>query len=98
VESGETYASAARRRVSEELGIRPRLRRVDKFAYTACWRDDGENEICAIFTARAEKISPDPQEIDALKFERRPKGRLTPWLKIALMRISFSGAGRARLP
>src|ERR1043166_1441934 len=32
---GETYASAARRRVFEELGVRPRLRRGDKFADTA---------------------------------------------------------------
>jgi isopentenyl-diphosphate delta-isomerase len=98
VESGETYASAARRRVSEEIAICPRLRRVDKFAYTARWQGNGENEICAIFTARAEKVSPDPREIDALKFERKPKGRLTPWLKIALTRLSSSGAGRAGLP
>ena len=86
VEAGETYASAARRRVFEELGVRPRLRRTDKFAYTARWRGDGENEICAIFTGRAGAVAPDPREIDAIKFARRPKGKLTPWLKIALER------------
>jgi isopentenyl-diphosphate delta-isomerase len=53
VEEGETYASAARRRVFEEIGIRPRLKRIDLFPYTARWKGNGENELCAIFVARA---------------------------------------------
>ncbi len=84
VEKGETYASGARRRVFEELGIRPRLRRTGLFAYTARWRGDGENEFCAVFTARADRVKPCSREIDALKSAKVPKGRLTPWLKIAL--------------
>jgi isopentenyl-diphosphate delta-isomerase len=83
---GETYASAARRRVFEELGVRPRLRRVDKFAYTARWKKDGENELCAVFVGPAGDVRPAPKEIDAIKFIRSPKGRLVPWLKIALER------------
>ncbi len=86
VEEGETYASAARRRVFEETGIRPRLRRTDKFAYTARWKGDGENEMCAIFTATADELRPDPKEIDRCKCEKRPRGRITPWLRIALER------------
>lgn len=86
VEKGETYASAVRRRVFEELGIRPRLRRVDSFAYTARYGRDGENEICAIFTGRAARVKPAPEEIDAWKFVKRPGRKLTPWLRIALNR------------
>jgi isopentenyl-diphosphate delta-isomerase len=87
VEPGETYASAARRRVFEELGVRPRLRRLDKFAYTARYGKDSENEICATFLGRAERVSPAPREIDALRFAAAPRGpRLTPWLRIALRR------------
>jgi isopentenyl-diphosphate delta-isomerase len=86
VEAGETYASAARRRVREEIGVRPRLRRTDLFAYTARWKGDGENELCAVFVGRASEVRPHPKEIDALKWSKRPAGRLTPWLRIALRR------------
>jgi len=86
VEAGETYASAARRRVFEEAGVRPRLRRTDTFAYTARWRKDGENEVCAVFTGRVAKVFPHPGEIDAVKWMKSPKGRLVPWLSIALKR------------
>jgi len=86
VEVGETYASAARRRVFEELGVRTRLTRTDLFAYTARWKQDGENEICAVFTGKVGEVKPHPREIDAIKFEKRPRGRLVPWLKIALER------------
>ena len=84
--AGETYASAARRRVFEELGVRPRLRRTDKFPYTARWKGDGENEICAVFVGRVGEVKPHPGEIEAVKFERRPRGKLVPWLRIALAR------------
>lgn len=86
VEEGETYARAARRRVFEEMGVRPRLREVDRFAYTARYRGDGENEICAVFVGRAERVRPNPREVDAWTFSARPSGRLTPWLRIALRR------------
>ena len=86
VEEGETYASAARRRVHEEMGVRPRLHRTDTFPYTARWKGDGENEICAVFSGRVEKVVPHPKEIDALKWTSSPKGKLVPWLKIALKR------------
>ena len=86
VEVGETYASAARRRVFEEMGVRPRLRKIDTFSYTARWKKNSENEICAILTGRCEEVTPDPREADALKWMARPKGKLTPWLKIALQR------------
>jgi len=86
VEAGETYAGAARRRVFEEMRVRPRLRRVDTFAYTARYRGDGENEICAVFAATVTSVRPNPREVDAWKFVRRPGGRLVPWLRIALRR------------
>jgi isopentenyl-diphosphate delta-isomerase len=86
VEEGETYASAARRRVFEEVGVRPRLKRTDKFPYTARWKEDGENEVCAIFTGRVRAVHPHPKEIDAIRWARVPKGRLVPWLRIALKR------------
>jgi isopentenyl-diphosphate delta-isomerase len=86
VEVGETYLSAARRRVFEEIGIRPRLRRTDKFAYTAPYGKDGENEVCAIFVGTSDLVSPDAREIDAVKWSKAPRGRLTPWLRIALER------------
>ena len=86
VEVGETYASAARRRVLEEMRVRPRLARTDKFPYTARWKKDGENEICAIFVGTADRLKPHPKEIDAVKWTRSPRGRLTPWLRIALRR------------
>ena len=92
VEEGETYASAARRRVFEEAGIRPRLKRVDLFAYTARWGENGENELCAIFVARAERVKPHPKEIDALRWTSKPAGRLTPWLRIALRRGALKKA------
>ena len=90
VEKGETYASAARRRVFEEIGVRPRLRRTDVFTYEARYEGDGENEMCAIFVGKASRVNADPREIDALKFVRRPSGRLTPWLRIALKRLGRS--------
>ncbi len=86
VEAGETYASAARRRLFEEMGVRPRLRRVDTFQYTARWKRDGENEVCAVFAGTASRVAPNPREVDAWKFVKSPKGRLTPWLRIALLR------------
>ena len=86
VEEGETYASAARRRVFEEVGVRPRLRRTDKFAYTARWKKDGENEICAVLVGRVAEVKPHPREIDAVKLAKRPAGKLVPWLRIALRR------------
>ena len=52
----------------------------------ARWKKNGENEICAILTGRCEEVTPDPRETDALKWMARPKGKLKPWLKIALQR------------
>jgi isopentenyl-diphosphate delta-isomerase len=95
VEVGETYARAARRRVFEELGVRPRLRRTDKFSYRARWGKDGENEICAIFAGQVAQVHPNPKEIDRLRFAARPGGRrLVPWLKIALDRGSAGTPSR----
>lgn len=94
VEEGETYASAARRRVFEEIGIRPRLKRIDIFPYTARWKGNGENELCAIFVGKAEEVEADPVEIDALRWTKDPRGRLTPWLRIALLRGAME-RGRA---
>jgi isopentenyl-diphosphate delta-isomerase len=86
VEAGETYARAARRRVWEEMGVRPRLRRTDLFPYTARWKGDGENEICAIFEGQVEDVTPHPKEVDLLRWTKAPHGRLVPWLRIALRR------------
>lgn len=89
---GETYASAARRRLREELGVTAKLRRVDLFRYFARYGTrHAENEVCAIYAAIVDpdRIRPHPKEIRALKWtdpaNLREK-KLVPWLKIALRR------------
>ena len=88
VEKGESYASAARRRVFEEIGVRPRLRQTDVFTYEASYKGDGENEMCAIFVGTASTVYADPREIDRMKWDRKPLAlrKLAPWLRIALRR------------
>ena len=88
VEKGETYLSAARRRTYEEIGIRPPLRRTDVFTYEASWEKNGENEMCAIFVAKASTVFADPREIDRMKWVKKPldSRKLVPWLRITLER------------
>ena len=88
VEKGETYASAARRRVYEEIGVRPPLRKTDVFTYEASYEGDGENEMCVILVGKASTVYADLREIDRMKWVRKPLAlrKLAPWLRIALKR------------
>lgn len=89
---GETYASAARRRLREELGVTAKLRRTDIFRYFVRYGSKhAENEWCAIYVATVDpkRIKPHPKEICALQWvaPRNPgEKKLVPWLKIALRR------------
>jgi isopentenyl-diphosphate Delta-isomerase len=85
---GETYVSAARRRVFEEVGVRVPLRHAWTIRYRARWSEEaGENEMCAILVGRAPALEPDPREIDrvrAVDTDALLAGRrLVPWLRIA---------------
>ncbi len=91
VEVGETYLSAARRRVREEVGVRVALRHRWTIRYRARWSGEaGENEMCAILVGRVRSLAPDPAEIDAVKAVAPSRllrlRRLTPWLRIAWRR------------
>jgi isopentenyl-diphosphate delta-isomerase len=85
---GETPAAAARRRVTEELGLVPHdLRPVlPDFAYEATMPDGvRENEACPVFTARAlGEPAPDPAEVAEWRWVPWPEvvavARTSPWL------------------
>ncbi len=88
VEVGETYVSAARRRVRQEIGVRVPLRHRWTIRYRARWSARaGENEMCAILVGHVKRVHADPKEISAVKWVD-PKRllrlrRLVPWLRIA---------------
>lgn len=67
---GETFVSAAERRLPEELGIRCSLEYLFKFEYHISDGDRGsENEVCGTLIGMVEsKIGPDPAEIVQTKF------------------------------
>lgn len=90
VEVGETYLSAARRRVREEVGVSVPLAHRWTIRYRARWSAEaGENEVCAILVGRARELRPDPREIGRVKRVRPSKllslRRLVPWLRAAWM-------------
>ncbi len=88
VEVGETYLSAARRRVREEVGVSVPLSHRWTIRYRARWSDEAsENEMCAILVGKAPELRPDPKEIDRVKRVKPERllglRRLVPWLRIA---------------
>jgi isopentenyl-diphosphate delta-isomerase len=90
---GETYATAVKRRLYEELGFRTLLKEAFTFSYFAVMDNKiwGEHELDHVFTGRFEgAVSPDPDEaagyewiaIGELKkdLKENPK-KYTPWFK-----------------
>ena len=95
---GETYEVAARRRLTEELGLQAALNYLFSFQYHARYGEEGsENELCAVFVRKANgPVSVDPDEIadwrfvgiEALNEEMtRHRDRFTPWFKMEWERI-----------
>lgn len=97
---GEEVGAAARRRLREELGVEPELRRVFSFVYAA--EDPGsglsERELDHVFVGTfSGETRPDADEIDELSWvecgelERdvaeRPE-RYTPWFSRVLERLA----------
>ena len=61
---GEAVQRAAGRRLNEELGCTPALRRIGSFVYRACYGDTGcENELCHVFVGRLGAVKPNPAEV-----------------------------------
>jgi isopentenyl-diphosphate Delta-isomerase len=90
---GETYDSAASRRLFEEVGLESDMDYFFKFRYHVSYENAGsENEMCALFAGvSAGAIKADPAEIAEWKFvtiselEKEMKDRphiFTPWFKI----------------
>lgn len=90
---GETTEAAARRRITEELGIDTDLTYLYKFVYHAKFGEIGsEYENCYVYAGRFDGIvSADPEEIadfrfvtpDELTAEIEAKGdKYSPWLKL----------------
>ena len=88
----ESYESAARRRLREELGIDGvvDLEKLFVFRYHSQYRDVGsEREMCAVFRTNYDgKVSPNPEEISEYNFAsivelrsdvRKSSGNYTPW-------------------
>ena len=104
----ELLASAARRRLREEMGIDAELDEIFSFLYTAEDRESGltEREIDHVFVGRFDGFpQPHPDEIDAIRwarpetlereFQERPE-RFAPWLLEAAPRVfASSKAGAA---
>jgi len=90
----ETYAAAAKRRLSEEFGLRAVLKPAFKFSYSAKWGRDSEREIDQVFFGKISgRPKPDPREIAAWQYcrpEALPRP-LTPWFKLILKKLSSSG-------
>ncbi|OQY27878.1 MAG: isopentenyl-diphosphate delta-isomerase [Candidatus Cloacimonetes bacterium 4572_55] len=95
---GESYETATKRRLEEELGLQAELRFLYKFQYQANYLDKGsENELCAVYMGRSEEpIRANPYEIDEWKFVTIDElnrdlaenpDRYTPWFKMEWSRI-----------
>ncbi len=90
---GETYHSAASRRLFEEVGLEADIDYFFKFRYQVAYEDVGsENEMCALFAGVSEgAVRADPAEISEWKFitiselEKEMEAQpdiFTPWFKI----------------
>ena len=94
---GEEVASAADRRLQEEIGISTQLQFAFKFEYHA--RFDAkwsERELCSVFVGHSDREpSPDPSEVQALRWmsfadvdEMFASGEgFTPWFKMEWERL-----------
>jgi len=101
---GEETASAAARRLREEMGFDCELRPLGHFTYRA-ELDDGlvEHEIDHVFAGRHDgDPRPDPREVEAWRWVApealreeiaRDAGRFTPWLVEALDQLERGGRG-----
>jgi isopentenyl-diphosphate delta-isomerase len=90
---GETVATAARRRLREELGMVARLKIAGRVRYRFRYgRRGAENELTAVLLGRSRgAVAPDPDEVadwkwvDATELERdlaRHPRRYTPWFRL----------------
>ncbi len=96
--AGETTATAAQRRLMEELGIDVPLTFVYKFAYQARYDQTGsENELCSVFIGQSDQeIRADPEEINAWRYIfpadldaelAATPDHFTPWFKMEWKRL-----------
>jgi isopentenyl-diphosphate delta-isomerase len=95
---GETYESAIRRRLDEELGLVVPVSFLFTLHYRAKFDEQGsENELCAVYAGRSSgPVRANAEEIEEWKFvdlkeleadiERRPE-RYTPWFLLEWKRI-----------
>jgi isopentenyl-diphosphate delta-isomerase len=96
---GETYATAAKRRLYEELGFNTSLKEVFHFTYNAVMDNGiwGEHELDHVFVGSFEgKICPNPDEVAGYEWieigelkrdlKENPK-KYTPWFKTIIGRL-----------
>ena len=95
---GESFLSAAKRRLKEEMGIESSLKELFRFTYKAIYdKTWGENEYDVVFTGNYKgEVKPDKKEVCEYKWvslrdlkkdiSKNPK-LYTPWLKLILERI-----------
>lgn len=95
---GESYETATKRRLADELGIEADLVYLFRFQYHARFRDVGsENELCSVFIGRFDgTVSPNETEIASVRWiqpdeldrwmETAPD-ELTPWFRMEWERI-----------
>lgn len=100
---GESYKSAAERRLKGEMGIETSLKEIFRFKYRARYDSVwGEHELDTVFEGLYEgEIDPDPKEVAEYKWvavrelledvKRNPQ-KYTPWFKIILNKISKSAS------
>lgn len=96
---GETYESAAARRLFEEIGLESEIDYFFKFRYQAAYKNIGsENEMCALFAGVSEgEVKADPAEISEWKFietvelnetMKAHPDIFTPWFKMEWQRFA----------
>lgn len=97
---GETAEEAAKRRGKEELGTEVEFKNIGAFYYFAKYKDNSENEYCYVLVGRIDKqVYPNPVEIEGIKkvdlkellkdVKNNPEV-YTPWMKMALEKISIN--------
>lgn len=98
---GETYLHAANRRLSEEMGLTVDLKLSHKFVYQAEYKQVGsEHEMYQMLIGVSpQKPHPNPREVADWKYVslaqlnkeiKSSPGKFTPWLKLALKKLSLS--------
>ncbi|MDZ7587477.1 MAG: NUDIX domain-containing protein, partial [Patescibacteria group bacterium] len=93
----ESYLTAAKRRLQEELHLEVALKPLDKFYYQAGYASVGsEKEIDQLFIGFSDQIpKPDPQEIYSWQYLSLEKIKKTPlnyapWFKLILKKLALS--------